>query len=74
MMMTRASSLPKCDTCGRFMQCCAGASWAMIYSGHPPTPDREIFRCVSCTQEHGPIPPQSGIRPEYAAGVFGEPR
>lgn len=59
-----------CCTCGRFMTCAPGASWQMVYSGHPPTPDHERFQCKSCTEKHGPLTSQDGIRPECGAGVF----
>lgn len=59
-----------CECCGKFMVCKPGAAWRMIYSGHPPTPDREIFRCARCVERHGPFEPQSGIRPEASCGVF----
>jgi hypothetical protein len=42
----------------------------MIYSGHPPTPDREIYQCRKCTVEHGPLEPQPGIKPEASCGEF----
>lgn len=58
-----------CDWCGRFMTCKPGASWAMVYSGFPPTPDREVFRCKSCTDLHGPLHAQAGIK-ETEAGIF----
>lgn len=61
---------PKCDMCGRFMRCSPGASWAMRYSGWPPTPDHEAFRCAGCTEKAGPLSAQTGMRPE-TAGVFG---
>ena len=60
---------PNCDACGRFHGQTKGASWAMRYSGWPPTPDREVFRCAPCTARLGPLEAQSGIRPEMAAGV-----
>jgi hypothetical protein len=61
--------MPKCDHCGRFMRCETGASFAMRYSGHPPTPDHEDFRCKSCTEIHGPLVAQAGIK-ETEAGMF----
>ena len=63
--------MPKCDACGRFMQCRAGASWAMRYSGWPPTPDHEAFRCLDCTTTIGPLDSSPGMRPE-TAGIFKE--
>lgn len=59
-----------CCTCGRFCTAEPGASWKMIYSGYPPTPDHEVVRCARCTHTLGPLVAQSGIRPEYGAGVF----
>lgn len=59
----------KCDWCGRFMRCETGASWVMLYSGYPPTPDREVFRCKGCTEDHGPLTAQPGIR-STEAGLF----
>lgn len=52
------ATLPNCDACGRFHRQAAGASWAMRYSGWPPTPDHEAFRCASCTARLGALPPQ----------------
>lgn len=63
--------MPKCDRCGRFMRCKPGASWAMRYSGCPPTPDHEAFRCATCTKANGPLSHQHGMR-EDTAGVFGK--
>lgn len=39
--------------CGRFIG--AGASMAMRYSGYPPTPDHEDFRCAPCVERLGPL-------------------
>lgn len=61
--------MPNCDACGRFMRVIAGAAWKMLYSGHPPTPDREVYRCKKCVDRLGPFLPQSGIRPEASCGV-----
>lgn len=66
------SNRPNCESCGRFMICEPGAAWAMIYSGHPPTPDREIFRCKPCVEKRGGFIPQLGIRPEASVGIFKE--
>ena len=30
-----------------------GYSWKMKYSGYPPQPDEEIFRCQKCVDEYG---------------------
>lgn len=60
----------KCYFCGRFMTCKPGASWKMVYSGHPPTPDHEIYQCKTCTDKHGAFTPQHGIKPECSCGVF----
>lgn len=62
--------MPKCDCCGRFMQCIPGASWAMRYSGVPLSPDHEVFRCIACTSKVGALVAQHGIRPEYGAGII----
>lgn len=64
------SALPNCDCCGRFTGSDQGASWAMRFSGYPPTPDHEAFRCVKCTTEYGPIPHDSRTRPEMTSGMF----
>lgn len=63
--------MPRCDACGRFMRCEPGSSWAMRYSGYPPTPDYEAFRCLACTTEIGPLAAQIGMRSD-TAGVFKE--
>jgi hypothetical protein len=63
-------TLPNCDTCGRFTKEEPGASWKMVCSGWPPTPDHDVIRCRSCTEKHGPLQPQAGIRPEYGAGIY----
>ena len=62
--------MPNCECCGRYMRCEKGAAWMMIYSGHPPTPDREVYRCKRCVDQYGPFDPQSGIRPEASCGIF----
>lgn len=68
-------TLPNCVTCGRFTPEEPGASWRMVYSGGPiPMPDREQIQCRRCTERHGPLQGQAGIRPEYAAGVITEQR
>ena len=64
--------MPKCDNCGRFMRCIPGSSYAMRYSGHPPTPDHEQTRCKKCTEEVGPLTASYGIA-EWTAGVVGCP-
>jgi hypothetical protein len=61
-------TLPKCDRCGRFMRCDPGSSYAMRYSGYPPTPDHEVTRCIKCTAEAGPLTASHGIA-EWTAGV-----
>lgn len=60
---------PRCDRCGKFLGAKA-AEWQMVYSGHPPSPDCEIYRCSSCVEKHGSFSPQSGIVPEYSCGKF----
>lgn len=67
------TQLPNCHDCGRFMTVTPGAAWQMLYSGHPPTPDREIFKCKSCVERNGPFLPQSGIRPECSCGLVARP-
>jgi hypothetical protein len=62
--------LPNCVTCGRFSKVQPGASWKMVYTGYPPMPDHEELQCKRCTQKHGPLQGQAGIKPQYAAGVF----
>ena len=62
--------MPKCESCGRFMACERGASWRMVYSGYPPTPDREEYRCKRCTKKYGKPDPQHGIKPEASCGIF----
>lgn len=58
-----------CCTCGRFMSVEPGASWKMVYSGYPPTPDRELYQCKNCTEKHGALPTDPRIRPECSAGI-----
>lgn len=64
--------LPKCDKCGRFHTAKPGSSWAMRYSGWPPTPDHEATRCVRYTTQNGPLLVQYGMA-EHTAGVIKEP-
>lgn len=61
-----------CCTCGKFMTCEPGASWKMVYNGYPPVPDREMYQCKTCTERHGTLPTQHGIKPEASSGVFRE--
>lgn len=49
----RREPLPNCCTCGRFIG--RGATVAMRYSGYPPMPDHEDFRCAPCTARLGPL-------------------
>lgn len=63
--------VPKCDRCGRFMRCEPGASYAMRYSGYPPGPDHEDFRCRPCTVVAGPLKASFGMA-EWTAGTFRE--
>lgn len=44
---------PKCDKCGRFVG--AGSTSEMRYSGFPPHPDHEDFRCAKCSDKFGPL-------------------
>ena len=41
----------------------------MRYSGYPPEPDHEEFRCKICTDDHGPLFAQAHIS-QTEAGVF----
>lgn len=48
---------------GMFMNCCScgrfvteeGASFEMVYSGYPPSPDHEKARCKKCTKRFGAL-------------------
>lgn len=62
---------PKCDSCGRFARIEPGASFGMSYSGWPPTPERELFKCKRCSTAHGPLQPREGFAP-WTAGVYTE--
>lgn len=62
------NDMPRCDRCGRFHRCDNGSSYAMRYSGFPPTPDHEQTRCVACTEKHGPLTASLGIA-EWTAGI-----
>lgn len=62
-------TLPKCDCCGRFHTCGPGSAWKMIYSGYPPTPDREITRCKKCVDLYGEFVPDDRIKEGYSVGV-----
>lgn len=62
--------MPRCECCGRFMKCERGAAGMLRYSGHPPTPDRELYRCKNCVEKHGPFTPQHGIKPEASCWLF----
>lgn len=57
----------KCVDCGRF---CAPVEWKMIYSGSPPEPSREVYKCEACVNKHGSFGPQCGIKPERSCGVM----
>ena len=59
----------KCHDCGRFIRIQTGTAWKMLYSGYPPSPDHEIFRCVPCVEKLGEFTPQHGIVPKYSCGV-----
>lgn len=62
--------LPNCCTCGRFTRVESGCSWKMVYDGGPiPTPSHELIQCLACTETHGPLSPQHGVRPEYSTGI-----
>lgn len=63
------NDMPRCDRCGRFHHSLApGASYAMRYSGWPPTPDHEQTRCVACTSTFGPLTASHGVA-EWTAGL-----
>lgn len=55
----------KCYSCGKF---CTPVEWKMSYSGYPPTPDKEIYRCKDCVNKYGSFTPQSGIIPNFSCG------
>lgn len=63
---------PNCDICGRFHKCEPGSAWRMVYSGYPPEPDREVFRCKKCVTAYGAFQVQHGIKPEASCGIFKE--
>lgn len=44
-------------------------AWKMVYSGYPPTPDRELYQCKRCTDKHGALPTDPRIKPECSAGI-----
>lgn len=69
--MTRWCQLLNCDNCGRFMTREPGSSYAMRYSGYPPTPDHEQTRCKPCTEAHGALRASTGIA-EWTAGIVAE--
>lgn len=65
-----ACALPKCHDCGRFMRVAPGCAWQMVYSGGAaPEPEREIYRCLRCTERLGGFSPQIGIVPKYSCGI-----
>ena len=70
--MSNYYGFPKCDLCGRFHKSEAGSSYAMRYSGYPPTPDHEATRCLKCTKLAGPLEAQHGIA-AWTAGLVSEP-
>jgi hypothetical protein len=47
-----------------------GCAWKMVYSGWPPGPSEEIYKCKKCVETDGPFEPQHGIRPEASCGIF----
>ena len=51
----------KCIDCGKVADMCAGSSTACIYDFEAMEPSHDIFRCLSCTNEHGCAP--SNARP-----------
>ena len=58
----------RCECCGRFFSGAKGYAWKMIYSGHPPMPDHEIYRCPACVVTHGMFAHDERIRPECSCG------
>lgn len=58
-------TMPKCHDCGKF---CWPVEWKMIYSGFPPEPQEEIYKCAICVEKNGSFQPQSGIKPEASCG------
>jgi hypothetical protein len=56
-----------CADCGRF---CRPAAWKMVYSGYPPTPDRELYKCEKCLSTNGAFEPDYRIRPEASCGLI----
>lgn len=60
---------PRCDTCHRWFRATGEYAWKMIYTGTPPEPFGEVYRCPTCLKEHGPFSPQSGIKPEFSCGT-----
>ena len=47
--------------------------WKMVFSGYPPSPDREIFICDACVQKFGPFEAQLGIKPDASCGYLKTP-
>lgn len=62
----------RCHTCGRFCALVNGSAWKLQYSGYPPEPAEELYRCKSCTDTHGGFTPQHGIVDKYSCGIFGK--
>jgi hypothetical protein len=60
----------RCACCGRFFKMQPGCAWKMVYSGWPPGPSEEIYKCKKCVETDGPFEPQHGIRPEASCGIF----
>lgn len=63
----------KCHTCGRFFSWAYGFGWKMLYSGYPPQPDREIYRCAKCLNLHGTFEAQHGIVASSSCGAVHAP-
>ena len=55
---------PKCDSCGRFARIEVGASFGTA-------PERELFKCRSCSDKHGPLVAREGFA-QWTAGVYTE--
>jgi len=60
----------QCHSCGRFFKPQGHAMWRMVFSGYPPSPDREIFICDACVQKFGPFEAQPGIKPDASCGYL----
>lgn len=64
----------RCHCCGKFFRLEPGCAWKMRYSGYPPTPDEELYKCKRCVATDGPFTPQHGIKPEASCGLVNRER